>query len=436
MSRQNGYSCWTMKRKWWVILFSSLGLILVFCAWRASDRELWCVETSPMYRLVISPRGEVAVHNEDRVELIDHRGKSRVLSNYGRTVLPQASAGERGFVARRYDGLNSDTVFLDWEGRTQWSYPVAGRYTEVSPGGMIYILGSDTNFHALNPDGTLRWSWPLVRHLAGRSHEWAMAVGEDDSVALRIESSDRVLLFEQDGALRWKTLPTVQDFYFHMARDREGGVIQAAHGWLRSLSPMGEVRWKITFPPNIPPEDAARRMGPVRGAGILAVAANKQGLIYCHGSDGLVYVFDEHGVYRWSYPRGTVGAGPDWIAFSDTGDAIFSAAEHNAVKYVTGPMRGRKQFQSLSGETNRRLVCLSPEGELHWEVPLAGQFNLFLPRSKLEWEYLWETRVGRRLVTPTRALASSPDGLIYFMRSDISLRGAKLHAIRGDPPAE
>jgi hypothetical protein len=425
-----------MKRKRWVILFSCLSLSLVFWAWQVNNRELWSVETSPMYRLVISPRGEVAVHNEDRVELIDRRGKSRVLSDYGRTVLPQASAGERGFVARRYDRLNSDTVFLDWEGKTQWSYPVAGLYTEVSPGGMIYILGSDTNFHALNPDGTLRWSWSLVRHLAGRNHEWAMAVGEDDSVALRIDASDRVLLFEQDGALRWTTRPTVQEIFVPMARDREGGVIQGAHGWLRSLSPMGEVRWKIAFPPNIPPEDSARRMGPAQGAGVHGVAASKQGLIFCHGSDGLVYVFDEHGVYRWSHPRGTIGAGPDWIAFSNTGDAIFGTAAHNAVKYVTGPVRGRKRFQSLSGETNRRLVCLSPEGELHWEIPLAGQFNLFLPRNKLELEYLWETRAGRRLVTPTRALATSPDGLIYFMRTDISLRSARLHAIRGDPPAE
>jgi outer membrane protein assembly factor BamB len=425
-----------MKRKRWVILFSCLGLILVFCARRASNRKLWSVETSPMSRLVISTRGEVAVHNEGRVELIDHRGKSRVLSDYGRTVLPQASAGERGFVARRYDKLNSDTVFLNWEGTTQWSFPVAGVYTEVSPGGMICILGSDTNFHALNPDGTLRWSWSLVRHLAGRNHEWAMAVGEDDSVALRIDASDRVLLFEQDGALRWTTLPTVQEIFVPMARDREGGVIQGAHGWLRSLSPMGEVRWKIAFPPNIPPEDAARRMGPAQGAGVHGVAANKQGLIFCHSTDGLVYVFDAHGVYRWSYPGGTVGAGPHWIAFSNTGDAIFSSAEHNALKPVVGPMRGRKRFQSRSGETNRRLVCLSPEGELRWEISLAGQFNLFWPANKLEWEYLWETRGGRRLVIPTRALATGPDGLIYFMRSDISLRGAKLHAIRGDPPAE
>lgn len=425
-----------MKRKWWVILFSCLSLLLVFWASRANNRELWSVETSPMYRLVISPPGDVAVHNEGRVELIDHRGKSRLLSDFGRTVLPQASAGERGFVARRYDRLNSDTVFLNWEGKTQWSYPVAGRYTEVSPGGMIYILGNDTNFHALNPDGTLRWSWPLMKYLAGRSHGWAMAVGEDDSVALRIDASDRVLLFEQDGALRWKTLPTVQENFVHMARDREGSVIQAAHGWLRSLSPKGEMRWKITFPPAIPQEDAARRMGPAMGAGVHGVSVNKQGLIFCHSTDGLVYAFDEHGNYRWSYPRGTVGTGPDWIAFSNTGDAIFSTAEHNAVKYVTGPVRGRKRFQSLSGETNRRLVCLSPEGALRWEVPLAGPFNLFLPRSKLEWEYLWETRVGRRLVIPTLALATSPDGLIYFLRSDISLRGAKLHAIRGDPPAE
>jgi outer membrane protein assembly factor BamB len=430
-----------MKRKWWVILACLAFLTVAGWLWASGGRALWSIESHVLTdKLVVSPQGDVVIQGWPGLVLIDRDGRRHPLVHDKATLVPLASTGERGLIALRISRTNSETILFDWQGQPQWTYPAGNSQPELSPDGLIFFFGTGRNFYVLNPDGSLRWQRRLVGR--GRSETprlgTILAVGRDGSVALRTENdSDGILLFERDGALRWELESTLQKGYSYMTRDDEGGVIQAANDWLRSVSPQGEVRWKVTFPPDIPAEDAARRSGAPLVGGVQGLAVSDLGLIYCRSTDGLVYVLDADGHYRWSWPAGARGgAGSGWIVFDQLGNAILGTAKDHNLKSVTTTTQAAGGQLMRYAQTDSRLVCLSPEGKLLWNHPLGGDFNLFRPTSKQELHYMWETRLGLREWHQTRALTLGPDGRLYFLRYNWATRQGKLHAIQGDPPAE
>ncbi len=365
--------------------------------------------------------------------LIDRDGRRHPLVHDKTTLAPLASAGERGFIALRVSRTNSETILFNWQGQPQWTYPAGNSQPELSPDGLIFFFGTDRNFYVLNPDGSLRWQRDgLERPPPGHR----LAVGRDGSVAIRANNNtDGILLLGPDGALRWNLEPTEQAYHPYMTRDDEGGVIQAANDWLRSVSPQGKVRWKVAFPPDIPAEAAARRSRLPLGGGVQGLAVSDLGLIYCRSSDGLVYVLDGDGQYRWSWPAGAHGgAGSGWIVFDQLGNAILGTAKDHDLNSVTTPTQTAGGQLMPYAQTHRRLVCLSPDGKLLWKHPLGVDFNLFRPTSKQELHYMWETRLGLREWHQTRALTLGPDGRLYYLRYNLTTRKGKLHAIRGEDP--
>ena len=404
--------------------------MVMFLLSRRTDRMLWTADGGyPSGRIIFSPDGEIVVSHGQTIRLIDPSGKSRLLCEDRANLMPIASAGKQGFVAVRYAIGSSETSLIDWDGKEQWTFPMAALDAQVTSGGMIYFFGSDTNFYALRPDGSVGWKIPVET----KSPWLQMAVGHDESVVLSTGASDRLMALEKDGSVRWIAEPTEGGKLGEIVRDSEGGLIIAGSDRLRSLSPQGKERWRISFPLDIPTQDGSKRMIS-RARGIFGLAVDRRSNIYCHSYDGLVYVLDEQGKYRWSYPRGNAGFGPNWIAFTESGDAIFGTGEYRHIASVATPGPAGGRFLSPSAEFNRHLVCLSPDGQLRWEVAVAGELNWFWPKSKIDMNYLWAARFGLAELNPVRSPFVGTNGVIYFARNAFNRGTAKIYAIRGDEP--
>ena len=112
------------------ILCVALALVYVFA--NRSGRLLWVTEGGrQMGGLILSPRGEVVSPRGSSIDLLDANGKSRPLISNSANLVPLASAGERGFVAVRHTPGASETILIDWEGRQQWTFPVASFQLKV-----------------------------------------------------------------------------------------------------------------------------------------------------------------------------------------------------------------------------------------------------------------------------------------------------------------
>jgi outer membrane protein assembly factor BamB len=144
--------------------------------------------------------------------------------------------------------------------------------------------------------------------------------------------------------------------------------------------------------------------------------------------EGVMQVFDERGRHQWSFKKGALAYGSDWIAFSDSGDALLCASDFKPLN-VPG---GRLTKLGIGGvETNRRLVCLSPAGQVVWEQSVPVELDWSLPRSSAELHEYWQRRFGFRDSQHLNGPVIGPDGTIFVLGSTVRSLN-KLYAIRGD----
>lgn len=391
-------------------------------------RVLWSTTEGgyPGGRLVVSPAGGVLKYDQTGVGVMDAGGRSRPLIANRPALIPMAGLGQRGFLATEHLGPGGavGTRLVDWAGQTVWSYPVAAApgSVAVSKLGTVFISGADTNLHCLGGDGTLRWKMPLDNHPSF----FDLGVGGDDSLATALGTGQELVLLDPDGTRRWtRTLPWSGSTTL-VARDPAGGVIAATPRTLNAYSATGETRWTMTFPPQIPKQDAARGPNPIT-ADCIGLEVDARGYSYCQGTDGLIYVLDHEGSYRWSYPRTVNSHTPSmWLAFSASGDAIFVTAEVRL-----GTTKGFPGFGRGEIEFDRLLVCLSPEGQLRWEIPLSGSVEWKLPKSLGELKNAWRTRMGRWSPMWPQGPVVGTDGIVYVGLGDMFGLGRKIWVVRG-----
>lgn len=96
----------------------------------------------------------------------------------------------------------------------------SGASPTIGPDGMIYIGANNSNFYAVNPDGSQKWLYEAERELAGI---WATAALSADATTLFFGANKGGIyaLNAQDGTRRWQ-FPIYGSVYSSPALDHQG----------------------------------------------------------------------------------------------------------------------------------------------------------------------------------------------------------------------
>ncbi len=181
---------------------------------------------------------------------------------------------------------------LNPDGTLRWTFPY--QEGEGGPGsptigtdGAIYF--TDHELYALNPDGTLRWSFPDPQNPPfGMASSPAIAA---DGTIYVGSAMGNMYALNPDGTVRW-TFATDGEATFSPAIGTDGGIYIAAASHLYAVNPDGTLRWGYDLVSSYPNGYCIPAIGP-------------DGAIYASGNtpaaDAVFYAINADGTPRWNF---------------------------------------------------------------------------------------------------------------------------------------
>jgi outer membrane protein assembly factor BamB len=157
----------------------------------------------------------------------------------------------------------------------KWTFPT-GAWVDSSPAigadGTIYFGSWDTNFYALNPDGTKKWSFP-----SGGIIDSSPAIGADGTIYFG-SHDQHLYALKPDGSKKW-AFATGGQIGSSPAIGADGTIyFSSTDGNFYALRPDGTERWRLHT-------GGATRSSPVLDEnGNIYLAVNKIGI--CISSEG------------------------------------------------------------------------------------------------------------------------------------------------------
>lgn len=314
--------------------------------------ELWRIDLPGQVRAapVVAPDGSLYLVTNSGVMLsIDPSGAEiwRVVlggasstRNYSRPVLTPEN-----HIYIIYDGellKLSSTGVLDWT----FSKPGSGMLTAqpaVGPDGTVYIMTNNSALVAVSANGDELWSQYLCQVMGGGT--WpGPVVGSDGLVYGVCKGEDIYALEPNDGTVSW-TYHTNDRMESTPIAVGDLVYFASTGGWVIAMQADGQPRWQTSVagaPGYIQMVDAPL----VRG---------RDGLIYVTPRHGTIYALDpETGDIQWSAPIGGQGVGINPVAVT---------------------MDGYVYARNLNGD----LLCVSPAGEVCWQISPADENANFSP---------------------------------------------------------
>jgi outer membrane protein assembly factor BamB len=245
--------------------------------------------------------------------------------------------------------------------------------------GTIYSTPGDNNLYAINPDGTLKWTYTAATPL-----DASPAIGADGTIYASSfgvlagnDSFGYVYAVNPDGTLKW-TFQTGFEVETSPAVAADGTIyVYCDDGKLYAINPDGTPKWVLA-------EGLAftnERSSPAIGA---------DGTIYFESADGNTYAVNPDGSLKWSFPAsdgesspaigadGTVYVGSSFFAFCDYCHdvaALFAINPDGSLKwFYLNPNYWVLSSAAVGADGSIyfgdgvSLNALTPDGTLKWEV--------------------------------------------------------------------
>jgi len=205
-----------------------------------------------------------------------------------------------GNVAVGYDGTfyAGNTNFLYYainpDGTLKWTYETGSNnwsQAAFSDDGVIFWGSNDTYIRAVSPDGKQLWQDMTLGFIAASA-----AVGSDGTVYMGSFDSNLYAIDPTNGAVKWKA-PTSDHIYSSAALDSDGSgqttaiLFGSADGFFYAVDPQGKLLWKY---------DTG---DPIRSSPALGLTPDGQGkIVYFGAGDGRLYALNaSDGSLRWSF---------------------------------------------------------------------------------------------------------------------------------------
>jgi outer membrane protein assembly factor BamB len=315
-----------------------------------------------------------------------------------REIYSSPAIGSDGTI---YFGSLNDTLYaLNPNGTLKWSYSTNGDiYSSPAIGyeGTIYFGSYDNYLYALNPDGSLKW-----RYDAGTDVYTSPAIGQDGTIYFGQMWGEyhhgEFNALNPDGTLKW-SYPTDCDIYSSPSIGQDGTIYFGTFSWkndtyLYALNPDGTLKWRY-------PSSNIRS----------TPAIDSDGTIYFVAYDSRLYALNPDGTLKWIYSQSSVQFNVELSPAIGSGDTIYAA-----------------DYDWLN--------AINPEGALKWSAgigpsssPTIGSdgtiycagFGLFAlnPDGTRKWVY---EMIYSRISSPALGF----DGTVYIGSDD-----GYLYAIQG-----
>lgn len=158
----------------------------------------------------------------------------------------------------------------------------------IGPDGTFYAGNTNFNYYAVNPDGSLRWTYPVG------SNAWSMAAFAQDGTIFWASTDTRIRAISPDGREKWSRR-TWGFVSASVAIGTDGTLyIGSFDSYLYALDPdTGKAKWKFKTNDHI-----------YATAALDDDADGETCAIYIGSTDGSLYALDPSGALLWKYDAG------------------------------------------------------------------------------------------------------------------------------------
>ena len=277
----------------------------------------------------------------------------------------------------------------------KWAYDIGAQIKPQSPAiaddGTIYIGSEDnTNFHAINPDGTLKWTYSGL----GDNVYSSASIGSDGTIYVGSKDDNLHAINPVDGSQLWIAPVGSNVIYSTPSIASDGTIyIGSDDDNLYAINPDGSQKWVFNS-----------------GGNFRSTAAiGTDGTVYASSDDDNLYALNPaNGSLIWSFPVG--GNAQSGIAIDSDGTIIIGVDQ---------------------GGSAGAVFAVNPDGTQKWSVSVLGRISVCAPAIANGNIYVG-TKEGNNLLalnasngaqlwsfdTPDAILNSSPavdvNGVIYF----------------------
>lgn len=310
-----------------------------------------------------------------------------------------------------------------------WSSATGGGLSSpaIAADGTIYIGGASGNLRAVNPDGTIKWSFA-----AGTGATRSTPAIADDGTVYIGGTNGRVYAVNPNGTQKWNSgnLTGTSEISGSPTIGADGTIyIGSRNGNLYAMNPDGTRKW-------------------FRSVGAVHMGSP------CIGADGVVYIgggfnlsaVNPDGTVKWVYPTGyTIQSSP---ALSPDGTRVYVGscdAYLHAVNTADGTMAWQTTVPLIPASTSSS-VAVAPNGMLYIGSNGAsasmGGGALFAidPNGEIVWEYqtAYDIRSSPAVNADGTVVIGVMDGFVYAFNPDGTkkwqfLTSASASGIYGSP---
>jgi len=293
-------------------------------------------------------------------------------------------------------GQVGDLFALNPDGTVAWTFrtgPVADSPV-IGPDGAIYVTTLGGRVVAINSNGTQRWDQPI-----DTVANYDQAGGAIDGTSYYTAGRHGLISVSLDsGEKRWETaLPFAQDGSPEILRN--GLIIYPGHGRMNAIDSSGTPHWSY---PNISPEDTAKNGGWPRpgDAGFNSgFAVGPDGTIYAATVNSRVVAVGQDQQLRWEFKtrlgnRAAPVVASDGTVYCGSGDGTL---------YAFDPAGNVKWQLQLQGSLDASPV-LAEDGTIY---VLGTEFAAVSADGKKLWSF-------RTNAAATSSPTLAPDGTVYF----------------------
>jgi len=240
--------------------------------------------------------------------------------NVGGNVRSSPVIDEDGTIYIGTEGIGCYFYAINPDGTMKWRYPISETYSSpviANDGSIIFTDTDNWYIKSIYPNGTLKWTYK-TGHVVYSSP----AIGDDGTVYCGCHDNYLYALYPDNGTLKWKY--KLEDWVRTSPCIGDDGTIYVASFKLHALYPNGTVKW-IT--------DVGGGTSPTIG---------RDGTIYA-GYSTLYAVNPIDGSVKWTFP-------------------------------VDGTMRGGTPCNSVDGtifvgtSDGGELIAINPDGTLRWRT--------------------------------------------------------------------